>query len=202
MPTLEQQDEIDAYYLANPAHPRAAGIMWPALVDRRVDKLFDAALRPDKAVRNDLLQSSGPLGNYAVKIRLAYLLGWFGKDVFDDLISIGKIRNRFAHAIEAKDFSDQQISTWLKGMRSYNFLPNMLANAKTRVTSDSTVVNRVMVGTLETALEVDHMGFRFCVDQMLHVLDKCHANMERNLASLSGGWLTGDETPAQPSQPG
>lgn len=185
MPKLEQQDEIDAYYLADPAHPRAAGIMWPILIDRRVDKLFDAALRPDKSVRNDLLQSSGPLGNYAVKIRLAYLLGWFGKDVFDDLISIGKIRNRFAHAIDAKDFSDQQIATWLKGMRSYNFLPNMLTDAKKRAELDSKVVNRVMVGVLETALEVDHMGFRFCVDQMLHVLDRCFANMEKNLASLS-----------------
>ena len=67
-----------------------------------------------------LFQSSGPLGTYAAKIRagLAYLLGWIGKDVFDDLIAIGKIRNRFAHAIEAKNFSDQKISTWLKGMTS------------------------------------------------------------------------------------
>jgi hypothetical protein len=102
VPKLEQQDEIDAYYRADPAHPRAAGIMWPVLIDRRVDKLFDAALRPDKTVRNDLLQSSGPLGTCAVKIRLAYLLGWFGKDVFDDLIAIGKIRNGFAHAIKLR----------------------------------------------------------------------------------------------------
>jgi hypothetical protein len=162
MPKLDQQDEIDAYYLADPAHPRAAGILWPILIDRRVDKLFDAALRPDKTVRNDLLQSNGPLGNYAVKIRLAYLLGWLGKDLFDDLIAIGKIRNRFAHAMEARDFSDQQISTWLKGMTSYSFIAKILADAKVQVEPESGVVN---------------------------------------LASLSGGWLTADETPVQKPAP-
>jgi DNA-binding MltR family transcriptional regulator len=201
MPKLDQQDEIDAYYLADPAHPRAAGIMWPVLIDRRVDRLFNAALRPDKTVRNDLLQSSGPLGTYAVKIRLAYLLGWIGKDVFDDLSAIGKIRNRFAHAIEAKDFSDQKISTWLKGMASYSFIAKILAKAKKENKMESHVSNMAKVLILETALEVDHMGFRFCVDQMLHVLDKCHANMEKNLASLPGGWLTGDETPTRNPKP-
>lgn len=117
MPKLEHQDEIDAYYLADPAHQRAAGVLWPALVERRVDKLFDAALRPDKVVRNDLFQPSGALGNYAVKVRLAYMLGWFAKDMYDDLILVGKIRNRFAHAFEAKDFSDPQISGLLTGVQ-------------------------------------------------------------------------------------
>jgi DNA-binding MltR family transcriptional regulator len=152
-------------------------------------------------VRNDLFQGSGPLGNYAVKIRLAYMLGWFGKDIFDDLILVGKIRNRFAHSIEAKDFSDQQISTWLKNMTSYRFLPNMLEQAKTQAKTEPTAINLVKVNVLETALEVNHMGFRFCVDQMIHFLDKCRANMERNLASLSGGWLTGDETPTRNPKP-
>ncbi len=200
MPRLEHQDEIDAYYLADPAHPRAAGVLWPALIERRVDKLFDCALRPDKSVHNDLFQPSGALGNYAVKVRLAYMLGWFGKDFFDDLVLIGKIRNRFAHKIEAKDFSDQQISTWLKNMAAYRLLPKMLKDAKARAKVEPSAVNLVKVSIIEGALEGDHMGFRFCVDQMIHYLNRCRANMEKNLASLSEGWLIGEETPIRRSK--
>jgi hypothetical protein len=199
MPKLEHQDEIDAYYLADPAHSRAAGVMWPALIERRVDRLFDAALRPDKTVNNDLFQPSGALGNYAVKIRLAYMLGWFGKDFFDDLILIGKIRNRFAHSIEAKDFSDQQISTWLRSMTAFRILPKMLEDAKARAKAEPTAVHLVAVNIIGDALEGDHMGFRWCIDQMIHQLDRCRANMEKNLASLSEGWLVGEGTPVRRS---
>lgn len=86
-------------------------------------------------------------------------------------------------------------------MTSYTFIAKILENAKKQVETESGVVSRVKVSVLETALEVDHMGFRFCIDQMLHALDKCHANMEKNLASMSGGWLTADETPVQKPSP-
>ena len=137
------------------------------------------------------------MGNYAVKVRFAYLLGWYGKDLYDDLIAIGKIRNRFAHSIEAKDFADQRISTWLKGMHVYRFIPAILEKAKAEAKEEPTGLHLAKVSILEGMLEVDHLGFRFCVDQMIHYLDKCRANMERNLASLSGGWLVGDETPTR-----
>jgi DNA-binding MltR family transcriptional regulator len=196
MPKLEHQDEIDAYYLADPARQRAAGVLWPALVERRVDKLFDAALRPDKVVRNDLFQPSGALGNYAVKVRLAYMLGWFAKDMYDDLILVGKIRNRFAHAIEAKDFSDPQISSWLKAMNAFKMLPGMLENAKKEANEKPGTISQVKVNVLEDALGGgDQMGFRWCIDLMLHYLDKYRANMERNLASLPESWLMGEDKP-------
>jgi hypothetical protein len=197
MPKLEHQDEIDAYYLADPAHPRAAGVMWPALVERRVDRLFDAALRPDKRVRNDLFQPSGPLGNYAAKIRLAYMLGWYGKDMFDDLVLIAKIRNRFAHAIEAKDFTDQQVSTWLRNMTAFRMIPAMLEAAKQTAAAEPTAVNLATVHILEGNLIGDHLSFRWCIDLMLHYLDKFRGNVERNLAALPGSWLVGDNPPTK-----
>ena len=54
MPPLKNQEEIDAYYLADPARPRAAGVMWPTLIEHRIDSLFETAFRPDKAVHNEL----------------------------------------------------------------------------------------------------------------------------------------------------
>jgi hypothetical protein len=48
MPAPKDQNELDAYYLADPAHPRAAGVMWAAIVERRIDKLFAIGFGPTK----------------------------------------------------------------------------------------------------------------------------------------------------------
>ncbi len=141
MPVLKNQEEIDAYYLANPAQPRAAGVMWPALIEDRIDGLFKTGLRPDTAVRNELFQPTGALGNYAVKVRLAYMLGWIGEDIYTDLLIVGRIRNRFAHVIEVKDFSDKKISPWLKNMNVYKLLPDLRAQGEERAKTNPSVVN-------------------------------------------------------------
>jgi len=195
MPKLENQDELDAYYLADPTQPRAAGVMWPAIIERRIDKLFATGFRPDKTVHNELFQQSGALGSYAVKVRLVYLLGWIEKDLYSDLILISKIRNRFAHNIEAKDFSDRRIDELLKKMHAYQILPPMLKSAKKRVEKESTTVNRVSVRILEEALNDGMKALRLCVDMMIHQLEKCQSNMERNLADLPGNWLVTDPIP-------
>jgi len=195
MPSLKIQEEIDAYYLSDPAHPRAAGVLWPALVERRVDKLFEVALRRDEKVRNELFQPSGALGSYAVKVRLAYMLGWFGEDFYGDLLLVAKIRNRFAHAIEAKNFSDQKISAWLRSMNAYQFLPRLLDRAKKSAEAEKTVNNMALLSIYEDALHDPRMGFRFCIDLMLHRLDGYRENMERNLSNLASNWLVADEAP-------
>jgi hypothetical protein len=212
MPKLQDQSEIDAYYLNDPAHPRAAGVMWPALVERRIDRLFEIGLRPDRAVHNELFQPSGALGNYAVKVRLAYMLGWFAQDFYDDLLLIARIRNRFAHDITAKDFSDQRISSWLRKMKAYQLLPGMLASAKQRMDEErkgpkpakkpgepQTLSAAGYYHILEHTLADPQSAFRFCIDMMLHQLDKYADNMNRNLAGLQGNWMTADEPKAQES---
>jgi hypothetical protein len=215
MPKLKDQSEIDAYYLSDPAHPRAAGVMWPALVERRIDRLFEIGLRPNKAVHNELFQPSGALGNYAVKVRLAYMLGWFGQDFYDDLLLIAKIRNRFAHDITAKDFSDQRISSWLQNMKVYQLLPGMLASAKQRMDEEGrkpqpaekpgeprTLSAAGYHSLLKQILEDPQSAFRYCIDMMLHWLDKYADNMNRNLAHLQHYWMTAEELKAdgQPAQ--
>lgn len=205
MPKLKDQIEIDAYYLNDPAHPRAAGVMWPTLVERRIDQLFEIGFRPDKIVYNELFQPSGALGNYAVKVRLAYMLGWFQKDFYEDLLLISKIRNRFAHEIEVKDFSENRIFAWLSNMKSYQLLPGMLEHAKKRARDErgkpkppkkSGEPRQVSAAgyylILKHTYDDPQSAFRFCIDMMLHQLDKYADNMKKNLANLRGNWMTTD----------
>jgi hypothetical protein len=189
MPPLTDKSELDAYYLADPAHERAAGVMWPAIVERRIDGLFETALRPDMKIRKELFRPSGALGNYAVKVRLAYLLGWIGDDVYHDLLLVAKIRNRFAHAIEAKDFTDQQIGAWLREMNGYRVTRAMAESAKQRAASDPSQKARTTAYIAANIAESEIQTFRFCMDLLIDHLDKCRENMERNLSSLPGNWL-------------
>lgn len=193
MPPVTEQNEVDAYYLADPTHPRAAGVMWPAIIERRIDKLYETALRPDKVVWNELFQPSGALGNYAVKVRFAYLLGWIGGDIYKDLLTLAKIRNRFAHVIEAKDFADQQLSAWLKNMACYKLLPRLVESLTDKAKADEKM--RGPAFTARNTLEDPVSSFRFCIDQMLHHLDQCQENMARNLSGLTENWMTGADLP-------
>jgi DNA-binding MltR family transcriptional regulator len=201
MPALEDQTEIDAYYLSDRTQPRAAGVMWAALIERRLDRLFETALRPDKKVYNELFLPSGPLGNYAVKARLAYMLGWIGEDAYGDVITISRIRNRFAHNIEAKDFDDAQIAGWLRKMIGYKFLPSLLEHAKKDAANDPTIINKASVNVFEDALEDGQMAFRHCINLILHHLEQCRVNMAKNLSKLPENWMVAND-PASESAEG
>jgi len=196
MPVFENRAEIDAYYLADPAHAQAAGIMWPALIERRIDKLFETALRPDNKVRAEVLGPGRALGNYAVKVRLAYLVGWVEKDLYRDLLLVGKIRNRFAHFVDATDFTDVLISGWLKNMTAYQTLPGMLDRCNERVKVDPAAVNLAMSMILREAIADGQSGFRLCVDLMMTQLAKSAEHMARNLAGLHETWMV-NEVPSR-----
>lgn len=178
MPRITDESELDAYYLSSPTGQRAAGVMWPAIVERRVDKLFSIGLLPDKAVHNELFQPSGALGNYAVKVRLAYLLGWIEKDVFDDLLILARIRNRFAHAVEAKDFTDQRIAAWLRNMKSYQTLPTSTEEATRAAREDPSFRNLLVLEILTDAIKTPLSAFRICIDILLSHLDASNEALE------------------------
>ena len=58
----------------------------------------------------DLLEK-GILGDFAVRARLAYVLGLISKDAFRDIVSIAEIRNTFAHHHLALSFNSEDVST-------------------------------------------------------------------------------------------
>src|SRR6266481_28806 len=56
-----------------------------------------------------LFQDSGPLGSFATRIKVGFAIRLYGKDAYNDLRLINKIRNLFAHRLEAKDFNTPAI---------------------------------------------------------------------------------------------
>jgi hypothetical protein len=130
----------------------------------------------------------------------------FGQDFFNDLLLLAKIRNRFAHEINAKDFSDQRISSWLKNMKVYQLLPGMVERAMLRADEEkNNLPPRKEPGEphsisasgyyfiVKGISDDPQSSFRFCIDMMIHQLDKCADNMTRNLANLQHDWMTADE---------
>ena len=54
----------------------------------------------------------GILGTYAARSDLCYCLGLVAKPVYQNLITIGMIRNRFAHSHLTVSFADDDIERW------------------------------------------------------------------------------------------
>lgn len=212
MPELTDESELDAYYMQKPLHDRAAAIMWPIILEKRIDSLFELALRPDDEVKRALFQPSGALGAYAVKVRLAYLLGWMGEDIYKDLITISKIRNRFAHNIDVHDFNDERVASWLANLRGSALLPEMLKKAEEEAegekreskerageipakTGFEAFGKRLTRDILQDMSEDPRLRLRWCIDLMIWQLDRFAANMKNNLSALPGSWIIGDDKP-------
>ena len=68
-----------------------------AVLDKMLGKLFEAQLKGDKETRNLMFGEMGPLGSFAAKARLGYLLDYYNKLMLDELLAVGRIRNWLAH---------------------------------------------------------------------------------------------------------
>jgi DNA-binding MltR family transcriptional regulator len=101
MPTFDEEDEV-AFFEHNPE--RGVAIALPAIIENHLTAILKVAMRPDGRIWNDLFSSHGPLGNFGIKIRLAYMLGLIESTRLKDLTIITKIRNEFAHKISIKTF--------------------------------------------------------------------------------------------------
>lgn len=96
-------DEL--YYRAS---DRAVGIVVGSIIEMRVTALLKDAMIKDsvlgRSVHSKMFHSSGPLGSFASKIWLAYLLKLVSEQAFCDLENMKKIRNLFAHDISIGSF--------------------------------------------------------------------------------------------------
>ncbi len=113
------KDELEAFYDALRDRDRA--IVLSAIAENHLTSLLQVLMRRnEKAISEELFRPSGPLGPFGTKIRVAYMLRILPPEIYKDLITVSKIRNKFAHELSIKSFDDQQISTWVKGMHHYN----------------------------------------------------------------------------------
>ena len=94
---------------------RACAVLGAALLDARLESLYERRLRHSK---EELLSSNGPLGTFSARIRVARALAWIGEDVRYDLDQIRSIRNEFAHNFDHElSFSNQSIADKCRTLR-------------------------------------------------------------------------------------
>jgi DNA-binding MltR family transcriptional regulator len=93
---------------------RIVGLLTPAIVDKCLDRAIKSRWTDtaDGDLFRDLFRDGGPLGSFATRIHIGFAIRIYGKEAYDDLRSLNKIRNAFAHKVAAKDFNDDSIRNY------------------------------------------------------------------------------------------
>jgi hypothetical protein len=87
----------------------SGGIIDSLLTDAIKDELKLDSSEHARKVQNDFFQPDGAVGAFGAKIMLAYLLGYFTPEAYDDLMKFKYIRNQFAHYSQFNSFDIQHI---------------------------------------------------------------------------------------------
>ena len=110
-------DEDDEHGLINEIFDcpdRIAGLLAPVLIDRRLEKTIRSRWQDDGEILRDLFRDGGPLGSFAIRTKVGFAIGLYGKETYQDLREINRIRNAFAHQLEATDFQYESIRDRVK----------------------------------------------------------------------------------------
>jgi hypothetical protein len=90
---------------------RAMAIVGAAFLDTILEHMLTAYLVDDEKEVKRLLNHQQPLGTLGARTTMCYCLGLIPKIIRDDLRTVGNIRNRFAHDLNAS-FADERIRAW------------------------------------------------------------------------------------------
>lgn len=72
----------------------------------------------DKAIRFLAPDIEFPLRSMEVKLYVGLVAGLYDKKVFDGLVTINKIRNKFAHRSDAKDFAFEYVRSACENLKN------------------------------------------------------------------------------------
>jgi DNA-binding MltR family transcriptional regulator len=109
----------------NAESDRGAVLVAAAYIDDALGCVLTAAFVADTAVTKRLLEYPGAASTLAARTDLAYCFGLIGRDMYEDIRRITKIRNRFAHAMTGARFSNPQVGPLcvdfnvIKGMQAH-----------------------------------------------------------------------------------
>ncbi|MCE0494720.1 MltR family transcriptional regulator [Vibrio salinus] len=87
-------------------------------VDMLVQRIFRSDYLAVKAVINPLLDSSGPLGDLSVRIKLLFGLGVLPENVYHDIDAFIHIRNQLNNDAYEYKFSDKKVIAAVKKLTS------------------------------------------------------------------------------------
>ncbi len=88
---------------------RILAIVGTSVLEGLIDEVLPRYLVDDVVAQRELLGQRGALAGFTHKIRLAYLLGAFSEMIYQDLLAVAKIRNRFAHEPSIAGFSSARV---------------------------------------------------------------------------------------------
>ncbi|WP_109479669.1 MltR family transcriptional regulator [Paraburkholderia sp. C35] len=90
---------------------RACALMAAAWLDDQLGLLLRENFLEDKKATELLFDATGPLSTFSGRIALARALGLIPKAVLNDLLTLKRIRNDFAHTAAPIDFSIEPIAS-------------------------------------------------------------------------------------------
>ena len=90
-----------------------------AFLDATVAGLLAEFMLPGSSTVEKLLSPNGALGAFQVRVDVAYGLGLIHKVHLEELCTIGKIRNHFAHSHLELSFADDQIRVWCDELKAW-----------------------------------------------------------------------------------
>lgn len=80
-----------------------------AILDDCLARVIRVRFPVEGRTKDELFSPSGPLGNLDTKVKVAYTMGIVSKPAFQDLNTLVKIRNKFAHRLDVSDFDHPEV---------------------------------------------------------------------------------------------
>jgi hypothetical protein len=107
---------------------RAIAIVGVTFLDMILEHTLINFMVDDEKEMRKLLGVDRAMGAFSSRVTAAYCLGLICKTVRDDLRTVGKIRNRFAHELQAS-FEEEPIRGWCLALKWHEFSMMMKAPA-------------------------------------------------------------------------
>ena len=112
-PSVEDlQEESERLYEAlSQEHDVPCILLSTSFLDQCLASLLERFLMDGQTARG-LLNYKGVLGTFSARTDLTYCLGLISKGIFQNLRTLGEIRNAIAHSYLSRSFDDSDISVW------------------------------------------------------------------------------------------
>jgi DNA-binding MltR family transcriptional regulator len=116
--------------------PRIVAVVGGSLLEQRLTNVLEARLRSSKKVIERMFKPTGPMGPFANKIHLAYLLHMYPSIVYEHILAISEIRNKFAHALHFWNFHIKELDDQFRKLTLHEklkFYPHLPGIKKAKI---------------------------------------------------------------------
>ncbi len=149
--------EIQAWSDATPGgeSDRSVAIVGASLLEAALQHALTARLVQHRAV-TALFQGTGPLATLSAKIDMALATGLVQEWEWEEMNRIRRIRNRFAHGLQARSFRDPVVAQMCDALKLVRkpFFPGRFVSAKTRYMTVCGVLAALLGAREERRLEL------------------------------------------------